>query len=154
MNGNIFFTLWHGPARYIILIFAVYIIIGLPFTIFYYKRRKNAAAAYLEQHPSASTVLLVTRVFFGNLSDTIFVTSANNEIPVHFYEAKKQAFYILPGENIIEVEASWTKKGLTKTTTTTTGPVKIKVTAEPYTTYQLKYDIDENRFIFEKNIEK
>lgn len=154
MNENIFFTLWHGPARYIILICVAYLIIGLPFTLFYYKKRKNVAAVYLEQHPNASTVLLVTRVFFGNLSDTIFVASVNNDIPIHFYEAKKQAFYILPGQNIIEVEASWSKKSLTKTTTTTTGPVKIKVTAEPYTTYQLKYDVDENRFIFEKDKEK
>ena len=58
----------------------------------------------------------------------------------------------LPGKNIIEAEASWTRKGLMKTITTTTGPIKIEVEAEAKKTYILKYDTEENNFIFEEFI--
>ena len=53
---------------------------------------------------------------------------------------------------IIEAEASWTRKGLMKTITTTTGPIKIEVEAEAKKTYILKYDTEENNFIFEEFI--
>ena len=41
-----------------------------------------------------------------------------------------------------------------KTTTTTTGPTKIEVEAEAEKIYALKYDTEENSFIFEEFIEE
>lgn len=42
-----------------------------------------------------------------------------------FIYKKKIRIFSSTRKNIIEAEASWTRKGLMKTITTTTGPIKI-----------------------------
>lgn len=95
--------------------------------------------------------MISTRLAFGNLSDALIIIYINNEAPVHFYEKRKLGYFLRPEKNIIEAEASWTRKGLMKTTT---GPTKIEVEAEAEKIYTLKYDTKENSFIFEEFIEE
>lgn len=140
-----------GPGRYIIIICVVYLLIGLPLTMLYLKKNKAKAKSYLEENPSSAKMMISTRLAFGNLSDALIIIYINNEAPVHFYEKRKLGYFLRPEKNIIEAEASWTRKGLMKTTT---GPTKIEVEAEAEKIYTLKYDTKENSFIFEEFIEE
>lgn len=151
---NSFSTFLTGPGRYILIICVVYLLIGLPLTMLYLKKNKAKAKSYLEENPDSAKMMISTRLAFGNLSDALVIIYINNEAPVHFYAKRKLGYFLRPGKNIIEAEASWTRKGLTKTTTTTTGPIKIEVEAEAEKNYILKYDIEENNFIFEEFIEE
>lgn len=143
---------WNGPGRYIAIICIAYLFIGLPLTMLYLKKNKMKAKSHLEKNPDSAKMIINTRLAFGDLSDTLIVTYINNEPPIHFYEKRKIGYFLHPGKNIIEAEASWTRKGLMKTTTTTTGSIKIEVVAEAKKTYILKYNTEENNFIFEEFI--
>ena len=145
-------TLLSGPGRYIAIICIAYLLIGLPLTMLYLKKNKIMAKSYLEKNPDSAKMIINTRFAFGNLSDALVIIYINNEAPVHFYKKRKLGYFLQPGKNIIEAEASWTRKGLMKTITTTTGPIKIEVEAEAKKTYILKYDTEENNFIFEEFI--
>ena len=134
---NSFSTFLTGPGRYILIIFVVYLLIGLPLTMLYLKKNKAKAKSYLEENPDSAKMMISTRLAFGNLSDALVIIYINNEAPVHFYAKRKLGYFLRPGKNIIEAEASWTRKGLTKTTTTTTGPIKIEVEAEAEKNYNL-----------------
>lgn len=147
-----FSIFWNGPGRYIAIICIAYLLIGLPLTLLYLKKNIMKAKSHLEKNPDSAKMMISTRLAFGNLSDALIIIYINNEAPIHFYEKRKLGYFLEPGKNIIEAEASWTRKGLMKTTTTTTGPIKIEVEAEARKTYILKYDTEENSFIFEEFI--
>ena len=146
---NSFSTFLTGPGRYILIICVVYLLIGLPLTMLYLKKNKAKAKSYLEENPDSAKMMISTRLAFGNLSDALVIIYINNEAPIHFYAKRKLGYFLRPGKNIIEAEASWTRKGLTKT-----GPIKIEVEAEAEKNYILKYDTEENNFIFEEFIEE
>ena len=117
----------------------------------YLKKNKIMAKSYLEKNPDSAKMIINTRFAFGNLSDALVIIYINNEAPVHFYKKRKLGYFLQPGKNIIEAEASWTRKGLMKTITTTTGPIKIEVEAEAKKTYILKY-VQRKITLFLKNL--
>jgi hypothetical protein len=109
-------------------------------------KKKNAAAKFLAEHPTAARVYIK-----GAAQGALTVISVNNERPVTFIEGMKSGFFLLPGENVLELTYQWTRPGvLHKTVTTTVGPNKIKVTAETEKSYNIGYNKKEETYNFEE----
>ena len=141
---DFFVNLWNSPSRYVLIVIGVIMIgyiIGMPI---FMRRKKKSAEDYLISNPTAVKVFIV-----GVTKGTLTVISVNDAAPHTFYEQAKQGFFLLPGENTIEAQYSWTRPGLMhKTVTTTIGPNKIKVAAEPQKTYHISYDKSAEQYDF------
>ncbi len=139
-----FNSIWNSPSRYVLILMAVIMVVYVPFMYMYMKKKKAQAADFHAAHPNAAKVY-ITGVMQGSLT----VLSVNDDVPNNFYEGTKQGFFLLPGANVIEVQYTWSKPGIVhKTVTTTVGPNKIKVEAEPYKVYTINYDKSEEQYIF------
>jgi hypothetical protein len=139
-----FDNIWNSPSRYVIIVIAAVIIIYIPFMLLYLRKKKNNAAAFLNQHPDAARVYIA-----GAAAGTLTVLSVGDDRPNTFIEGVKQGFFLLPGENTLEAQYTWSRPGvLHKTVTTTVGPAKIKVTAEAGKSYQLRFDKKEETYSF------
>ena len=139
-------NIWNSPSRYMVILIAAILVIYFPAMAMYMKRKKANAAQFIEDNPNAAKVFIA-----GAMSGTLTVLSVNEDAPNHFYEGTKQGFFLLPGENTLEVQYGWTRPGiLHKTVTTTVGPNKIQVTAEANKSYHINYDKKEERYTFEE----
>lgn len=140
-----------GPGKYIGIICVIYLVIGLPLTLIYMKKMKNKTKKYLEENPDASKIMICISMLLGEFSDTLDIESIDGEKPNVFYEKTKRGILVLPGKHILEVEASWTRKQVFKRVHTSTGYRKLEIEVEAKKCYELKYNIEEKRFIFEEN---
>ncbi|MDR3295023.1 MAG: hypothetical protein LBT26_04210 [Clostridiales Family XIII bacterium] len=137
-------NIWNSSSRYVVIAIIVVIIIYIPFMLLYMRKKKRKAEAFLEQHPEAAKVYIT-----GAVKGTLSVLSINDGAPDTFFEGVKQGFFLLPGENVLELSYSWTRPGvLHKTVTTTIGPTKIKVTAETEKSYHISYDKKDETYSF------
>lgn len=128
----------------VIIFVAVIVVIYIPWLMRYMQKNKRTAADFHAQNPTAAKVMLV-----GMITGTITVNSVNEKPPVFFQDGVKAGFFLLPGENVINVEYTWSRPGVIhKSVTTTVGPENIKVTAETGKTYQLEYHKKEERYEF------
>ena len=110
------------------------------------KKKKQQAGDFISNHPEAAKVY-ITGVTKGTL--TVFRT--NDELPVAFLEGVKHGFLLLPGDNVIHVQYSWTRPGIAyKTVTNTVGPTNIQVNVEAYKSYSIDYDKKAEEYIFKE----
>jgi hypothetical protein len=139
-----FENIWNSPSRYVLIIIAAVIIVYIPFMLLHLRKKKTSAAAFLNQHPNAAKVYIA-----GAAAGTLTVLSVGGDHPNTFIEGVKQAFFLLPGENTLDVQYTWSRPGVMhRTVTTTVGPTKIKVTAEAGKSYQLRYDKKDENYSF------
>ena len=143
---EIFDNIWNGPARYVAIFIAAVLIFYVPFMILYMKKKRGEAKTFRAENPDAVTVYIK-----GVLQGQLVVMSINDTPPKSTFDSARQGFFLVPGENIIEAQYSWTRPGvLYKTVTKTVGPTKIKVTAEAGGRYYLSYDKKAEEYIFEE----
>lgn len=141
--------LLNGPQRYIIFLIIGVMVLYIPYMIFATKRHKKKAQQYLQAHPDAAKVMLIQKIA-GIVSESLVIISVNGEKPVMFTEKGKSGFYALPGENTIELSYSWTRPGvLHKNVTYTIDPGKQQITVEAGKSYGIRYDRDEEHYVFE-----
>lgn len=130
--------------KIVLLFFAAMVVIYVPWTIRNMKKAKKTAGDFEAQNPTAARVILM-----GVVTGTITVNSVNEEPPVFFQDGVRHGFFLLPGENVVNVEYSWTRPGIVhKTVTNVIGPENIKLAAEPGKTYHLEYNKKEERYEF------
>ena len=131
-----FETIWNGPSRYVLILIAVIIIVYIPYSIIRLKTGKRMAGKFLQEHPDAAKAIIK-----GAAQGNFMPLSVNNEPPVMISVGAKAAFYLIPGENIIEFQYTWVRPGVMyKSVSTTIGPTKISVQAEAFKTYNISYD--------------
>ena len=139
-------NLWSGPGKYVVIFMAIIMIAYVPSMIIYMNKKKKGAAEFLNNHPDASKVLIA-----GAMKGIITVLTVNGDAPVTFYEENKKGFFLLPGENVVEAQYTWSRPGIMyKTVTTTIGPSKIKLTAEFNKKYYISFDKKEEVYNFEE----
>ena len=139
-------NVWNSPSKYVLIVMSVFIIVYIPAMIFYMRKKKGEAADFLSANPNAA------KVFMKNtMSGRMVTISVNDDAPKTFFEKSKQGIFVLPGENVIEAQYSWTRPGVMyKSVTTTVGPSKVKVAAEANKEYELGYDKKSETFTFEQ----
>lgn len=142
MLQQYFSQLMSGPNKYAVFIILGIMIVYIPFMFMFYKKRKNKAKKFIENNPFAAKIFLP--------SSGMTVVSVNAESPVFFQEGIKYGVLASPGENELEVEYSWTKYGISKNVTTTTGTSRQIITAEHGKSYKLYYDTENNKYVFEE----
>jgi len=141
---GIFLSAWSGPGKYPIIIIAAVIIIYIPVMIIMVSKRKGKAKDFITNHPEAATI--ATK---GAMSGVMTIMLVNGEKPVALTYKRKNAVYVLPGENVLDVQYQWTRPGvLYRTVTTTVGPTKLKVNTEARGKYVLTYDKKAESFEF------
>ena len=140
-------NLWNSPSKYVVIMMAAIMIIYIPAMIIYMSKKKKAASDFMKNHPEAAKVLIT-----GAISGKLVVISVNDDAPNTFYEENKLGFFLLPGENVIEAQYTWTRPGIMhKTVTTTIGPTKVKVTAEPNKKYYISFNKKTEEYSFEES---
>ena len=139
-----FIDLWNSPSRYPLIVLLCVLLLYIPGTIIYMQMKTIDSIKYLKKHPDAVKVIIM-----GTMKGNLTVLSVNNEPPSTFYEEKKLGFFLVPGENIIEVQYSWSRPGLLyKTVSTTVGPNKITVTVKKDKKYHISYKKNTNSYDF------
>ncbi|MDR1100761.1 MAG: hypothetical protein LBL34_00115 [Clostridiales bacterium] len=124
-----------GPGGYYIILVIAVVIIYPIFVVFFMKNKKRKAEEFLRENPTAA------KVYVKRSSTEFKIISVNDVPPTHFYKGMKTGFYIVPGENKINFQCSWTRAGVVhKTVTTTVGPISVQVNAEANKEYQISYD--------------
>jgi hypothetical protein len=111
------------------------------------RKTRGNAQNFLQKHPDAAKIIIK-----GAASGHFAPLKINDAPPILFNDGMKAAFYLAPGENIIEFQYTWTRPGVMhKTVTTTIGPSKVSVQAEPNKTYYISYDKKEEVCRFEES---
>ena len=143
---EIFINAWNGPSRYVIIVMGLFILCWIPATIIMQSKRKKKAAHYHSEHPDAAEVMMISGVK-GHLT----VLTVNGSAPNYFYKGTKLGFYLLPGENVVNVQYTWTRPGvLYRTVTTTVKPCDITLTTLARRRYQLDYSKKKEIYTFEE----
>ena len=136
----------NSEARYAIILIGIVIVLYIPVMIFMVKRKRGEIQAFTEEHPSAAKAFIR-----GVMAGSFLPISVNGEKPVMGNVGAKAAIYLIPGENIIEFKYTYHSGGIgNKNATTTIGPIKIAVQAEPYKDYNISYDKGEEVCKFEE----
>ena len=148
---ELFTYLQSGPQKYAIILCIVWIIIIIPVLIMLFKKRKKKADAFLNHNKDAAIIQIITKSAKEELASVITVKSVNGEKPTLIGTAGKN-FYVLPGVNKISLKAEWAEfsllaRGNSKHISTES---TIEIEAQANETYNLKYDIGEQKFIVEK----
>ena len=139
-------NIWNSPSKYVLILIAVVLVFYLPALFVYMRKKKQETADFMESHPEAAEVFIK-----GVTQGTLTVMSVDDEVPKNFYRKGKNGFFLLPGENVLELHYSWQRPGIMyRTITTTIGPTKIKVYAEAYKKYNISYKKKEKEFVFEE----
>ncbi|MCL1890958.1 MAG: hypothetical protein FWG00_02910 [Coriobacteriia bacterium] len=143
---DFFETILSGPGKYSIIFIAVAIVAWAIYMVFRSKKIKGDVQTFLSEHPDAAKAIIK-----GATTGTFTPLSINGAAPVLFSEGMKPAFYLVPGENIVEYEYAWARPGVMyKTVTTTVGPNKVSVEAEAGKSYNISYDKKAETCIFEE----
>lgn len=128
--------IWNGPNRYAVIMIVAILVLTVPYIIFMTKRNNGKIKQFLQEHPNAAKAIVK-----GATSGSFVFLTVNGENPVLGNVGMKTVAYLIPGENVIEFQYTWTRPGVMyKTVTTTIGPNKISVQAEPNKTYNISYD--------------
>ena len=137
-----FKEIWNGPARYVIILMAVIIIAYIPIMIIVLNKKKRQANAFLAQNPTAARV-----VMRATSQGLISVLSVNGEKPNTFIMGTKKGFFLMPGENTVELTFRWVSQGVMHNTIThTVGPEKVVMIAETQKVYDIKYNRDTSNY--------
>ena len=158
--------------KFIAIFIAALVVIAI-IVILGFRYQKNQGAKFADQHQDAATIYLNsakgTMVAALALSDQLAIvgvdgmyvsgqmatdvdTSSANLVVDR--QRSKDTFLLIPGKMIIvpgphtlALAAQHSRPGvLSKTVTTTYGPVKVNVNLEPHKDYQLTFDRDSQQF--------
>ena len=141
-----FETIWNSPGRYAVIMIGVILVLTIPYMVFMTKRNKKNIQRFLEEHPNAAKAIIK-----GAAKGSFMPLMVNGEKPVTGNVGARAAIYLAPGENVIDFQYTWTRPGVMyKTVTTTIGPSKITVQAEPYKSYYISFDKKEEACKFEE----
>ena len=138
--------------KYLIWFFTLIVILYMPFLYIWVRKRNDKANAYRRKNPTAVKVYIERT----ELNDLLTVWQVNGKKTVMFSEGIKTGFYLLKGENIVDVAYQWTTVSITNVSgyeTHTAKDVQLKLTVEPYKEYSLSYDHVLKKYQFvEKNV--
>ena len=113
---------------------------------FNWRNRKTDATKFLTENPDAAKVFMQIA-----LNGEMKPISVNNTTPKIVYERSTQGVLVFQGENVIEVQFSWTMPSITyKKPTATVVTHKINMIAEANEEYMLSFDKKEKCFRLEK----
>ena len=134
--------------KYLACFFAFIAIVYIPFIYIWIRKRNDKANAYKRKNPNAVKVYTERT----QLNDLLTVWQVNSKKPVMFSKGIKTGFYLLQGENIIDVAYQWTTASITNVSgyeTHIAKDARLKLTVEPNKEYSLLYDhaLDAYRFI-------
>ena len=131
---------------YGLVLVAAAIIVYIPIMIAMNARVKRRSAEFIAATPNAA------RVTVKNHAGRTTVYAINGEKPVFAQERRgKVTYYLLPGENEVQLSHAKTRPGIFyRTVTTTYGPITISVIAEPQSAYVISFDKKEKEFVFEQ----
>ena len=143
-------NLFRWPTVLVVIIFALYIVVYIPYLIIKIKKTKAKQKKFESDNKDICKVFLKTKMG-GIVSDSLFVHKVNNETPNLFTSGMKGGFYIEEGTHNIEAEYTWTRPGVMyKNVTKTVGPISIEIETEKGKQYNLGYDRDKEEFTFEE----
>lgn len=129
----------------------------LAFGVFYYvsfylnkKAYDNNSKEFLQKYPNAAKVYLKKSGWI--ITDDTKITAVNNENAMYFQEGAKYGVYLIPGKNIVSIEATRTRPGiLHKSVSTHIGNTDIEIDVKAEKSYTIYYNYKENRFVIEEN---
>lgn len=123
------------------------------YSIIHRKKMKSNKADFLAKHPDAAKIFLTSKALITQ--EAVTIHTVNGDHPVQFNESGKTGFYLIPGDNQIEISYTYTRPGVMyKRVTQSTGAVKKDICPEPNKSYILGYDREVNEFTFEELEEK
>lgn len=104
------------------------------------------------ENPDASIMLIKDTQFHPlGFTETLNCLTINGEAKTMISEGFKRGFYLLPGQNVLELQYETQRPGiLHKRVITTYEPQKIEVTVEPDKRYMISYDKKAKQFRFEE----
>jgi len=143
---EIFDNVWNSPSRYVFIIIVAIFVIYIPIFCVYMSRKKKKARTFSAENPNAP------KMYLKPGDGQMFIFEINGTTPNSTMDRMtKQGFFLKIGENEVKVQYSWTRPGLmSRTITTTVGPLVIKVRAEAERVYYIKYDKKQETFEFEE----
>jgi hypothetical protein len=125
--------------KYLVCFFAFIVVLYIPFLNIWIRKRNDKANIYRRENPNAVKVYIERT----ELNDLLTVWQVNDKETVMFSEKTKTGFYLLEGENIIDVAYQWTTVSITNISgyeTHTEKNVQLKLTVKPNKEYSLSYD--------------
>lgn len=104
---------------------------------------------FLQQYPNAAKVYFSgPRERFSGLGATI--SQVNGEKPAFFFDRKKDGFFLLPGENLVDVTFQKSTHLLLFTRHTYSGNLQYNLVAEAGKCYFLRYNFKTEQITFEE----
>ena len=135
LNGKILFWV-------VILFVFVYI----PYLLISVRKRKKKQKIFELKNRDAIKVYLEF-----DLMGTLTVFNINGEEPTPFYESTRQGFYLFQGQSKVGLQYHWARMSPISVTgykNFSIEPREIDVYAEKGKTYELGYNIDEDKYKF------
>ncbi|MDR2231632.1 MAG: hypothetical protein LBE56_00750 [Tannerella sp.] len=133
--------------KYLFYFFILTVVLYLPCFYLWKRRRDSQTTAYRRAHPDAVKVYLERT----KLNDLLTVWKVNGAAPVLFSEGIRTGFYLLPGENSIDVAYQWTTVSITSLSgyeTHTAENSHLTLFIEANKNYSLLYDHALKDYVF------
>jgi len=112
----------------------------------------NSKKKFESENPDASIMLIKDKQFHPlGFTETLNCLSINGEAKPMIGEGFNRGFYLLPGQNVLELQYETQRPGiLHKWVRTTYDPQKIEVNVEANKKYQISYSKKAQQFLFEE----
>jgi len=148
MVENLFEVFTSSSYKDIAWFFIFLVVFYVPYLYIKIKKKNNKANTYIQQHPDAVKVYMERT----KLNDLLTIWNVNGNKPVMFSKNIKSGFYLLPGENIIDVKYQWTTVSINSISgyeTHTAKDMELKLIVEINKEYLLSYghDLEEYAFV-------
>ena len=102
-----FNEIWNSPSRYAVIAVAAMFIGYIPYIIFKAKKGKSNVKKFLEDHPDAAKAIIL-----GAAKGTFTPLLVNGIKPVLGNVGMRAAIYLVPGENVIDFQYTWSRPGV------------------------------------------
>lgn len=137
-----------------ILFLGVFFAIAIIFQMAAVFVHNNSKKKFESENPDASIMLIKDKQFHPlGFTETLNCLSINGEAKPMIGEGFNRGFYLLPGQNVLELQYETQRPGiLHKWVRTTYDPQKIEVNVDANKKYQISYSKKAQQFLFEEII--
>lgn len=135
-----------------ILFLAAFFAVAIIFQMVAVYIHNNSKKKFESENPDASIMLIKDKQFHPlGFTETLNCLSINGEARPMIGEGFSRGFYLLPGQNVLELQYETQRPGiLHKWVRTTYDPQKIEVNVEANKKYQISYSKKVQQFQFEE----
>lgn len=147
-----FFT---GQYKILAWFIAAIVVIYIPAWMIYLRCRKRKAEAFQKRNPLAAEV----RIARSRMNDILTVHGVDGEVPVFFSRGTHMYFFLTPAKHSLSLSYHWTKSSVLAKLGAPVShfenfdaeSAEITVEVKPCKHYQLRYDHDQENYVFEKD---